>query len=87
MEIEVRKPTDAERETFSAYPIWTCEPSEFPWTYSSTEQCLVIKGEVTMVTEIGEVSFGPGDLVTFPSGLSCTWKVSKAVKKHYHFLD
>ena len=87
MEIEVRQPTESERETFSGYPVWTCEPSQFPWTYSSTEQCLVIEGEVTVATESGEVSFGPGDLVTFPAGLSCTWTVSKPVKKYYTFLD
>lgn len=87
MKIEVRKPTQQEVETFSRYPIWTCEPSEFPWTYSSTEVCLVIEGEVTVVTADGETSFGPGDLVTFPAGLSCTWEVTKPVRKHYTFED
>jgi uncharacterized cupin superfamily protein len=24
-----------------------------------------------------------GDLVTFPEGMSCTWKIRKDVKKHY----
>ena len=87
MEINVRVPTDVERETCKDYPVWSCEPSEFPWTYSSTEQCLIIEGEVRVTTESGEVSFGPGDLVTFPAGLSCSWTVSKAVKKYYTFLD
>ena len=87
MEINVRESTNAERETFKDYPVWSCEPSEFPWTYSSTEQCLIIKGEATVTTDSGEMSFGPGDLVTFPVGLSCTWTVSKAVKKYYTFLD
>ena len=87
MEINVRVPTDVERETFKGYPVWSCEPSEFPWTYSSTEQCLIIEGEVRVTTESGEVSFGSGDLVTFPAGLSCSWTVSKAVKKYYTFLD
>ena len=31
------------------------------------------------------VSFGKGDLVTFPQGLSCTWQVKKNVRKHYKF--
>jgi len=26
-----------------------------------------------------------GDLVTFPAGLSCTWDVKKALRKHYQF--
>ena len=87
MKIDVRKPTEEEIATFANYPIWECKPSEFPWSYNSTEQCLVLEGEVTVVTEEGESSIGPGDLVTFPSGLSCTWKVSKVVKKHYTFKD
>ena len=33
------------------------------------------------------VRFGEGDLVTFPGGMSCRWKISKAVKKHYKFGD
>jgi uncharacterized cupin superfamily protein len=31
------------------------------------------------------VEFGQGDLVIFPRGLSCTWKVLKTVRKHYDF--
>ena len=87
MKIKVRKPTSEEIKTFGDYPVWECEPSEFPWSYSSTEQCLVIEGEVTVVTEEGEITFGLGDLVTFPAGLSCIWTVAKAVKKHYTFKD
>lgn len=30
-------------------------------------------------------SFGAGDLVVFPRGMSCTWKISTAVRKHYSF--
>jgi uncharacterized cupin superfamily protein len=31
------------------------------------------------------VRIGKGDLVTFPAGMSCTWEVRGAVKKHYRF--
>lgn len=31
------------------------------------------------------VEIGPGDLVVFPKGLSCTWDVSVGVDKHYNF--
>jgi len=31
------------------------------------------------------VTFGKGDLVTFPRGLSCTWDIRNPVKKHYNF--
>ncbi len=68
------------------WPIWACEPSIFPWTYSQRETCLLIEGDVT-VTQDGQapVTFGAGDLVIFPAGLSCTWNIHKAVRKHYRF--
>jgi uncharacterized cupin superfamily protein len=30
------------------------------------------------------VTFGAGDMVRFPAGLSCTWDISAPVKKHFH---
>lgn len=68
------------------WPIWTKEVSEFPWSYSSQEVAYILEGEVTVIEKGGEtVSFGAGDLVTFPSGLTCTWQVKKALRKHYQF--
>lgn len=68
-----------------SWPIWTKEPSTFDWHYDSQEQCLFLEGEVTVTAEGQSVSFGKGDFVTFPKGLSCTWHVKKAVRKHYQF--
>ena len=68
------------------WPIWTKEVSEFPWHYDEPETCLFLEGQVTVTPEGGEpVSFGQGDLVTFHAGLSCTWKITVPVKKHYRF--
>ena len=67
------------------WPIWTKEPSVFDWHYDDQETCYFLEGEVTVKTVEGEVSFGKGDMVTFPKGLGCTWHVRKAVRKHYHF--
>ena len=69
------------------WPIWSKEVSEFPWTYSSQEIAYILEGEVTVTPNDGgdAVSFGVGDLVTFPAGLSCTWHVKKALRKHYQF--
>ncbi|MBL6975665.1 MAG: cupin domain-containing protein [Deltaproteobacteria bacterium] len=68
------------------WPIWTKEESEFPWTYDSEETCYFLEGDVVVTTDDGEtVEVGKGDLVTFPRGLSCTWKVRGAVRKHYRF--
>lgn len=70
----------------AGWPIWTKEVSEFPWHYDEREQCYFLDGDVIVTPEDGKpVQMGKGDLVTFPSGMSCTWKVGKAVRKHYRF--
>lgn len=70
------------------WPIWTKEKSEFPWTYGDCETCYFLEGNVVVIPEDGEeVTMGKGDLVTFPSGMSCTWKVLEPVRKHYTFGD
>lgn len=85
MEIIVKKPTNAEKSAMELQPVWECGVSEFDWHYDSSETCLIIEGEVIVKHEGGSVSFGPGDYVVFPKGLSCVWKVTKPVKKHYIF--
>ena len=68
------------------WPIWTKEPSTFPWTYDEPETCLFLEGDVIVTPDRGEpVRVGKGDLVTFPAGMSCTWEVRQAVRKHYRF--
>ena len=67
--------------------IWTKEVSEFPWEYDSKETFFVLEGEAEIDSEGEKISFGPGDLVTCHSGLKCTWKVKKPIKKHYRFGD
>ena len=68
------------------WPIWTKEASEFPWSYDESETCYFLAGDVVVTPEEGEpVEIGKGDLVTFPKGMTCTWKIRKDVKKHYIF--
>lgn len=68
------------------WPIWSKEISEFPWTYDEAETCYFLEGEVRVTPVGGEpVTLGKGDLVTFPAGMSCTWKILQDVRKHYHF--
>lgn len=67
------------------WPIWMKEVSTFDWYYDEKEVCYLLDGEVTVKTPDGEISFGKGDLVTFPEGLQCVWNIKKAVKKHYKF--
>jgi hypothetical protein len=69
----------------STWPIWTKEPSTFDWEYDEQETCYFLEGEVTVKTDQGRATLTPGDLVTFPKGLSCTWHVTKPIRKHYRF--
>lgn len=70
----------------NSWPTWSKEPSTFPWSYSEQEIAYVLEGEVTITPDDGNpVSFGKGDLVTFPAGLNCTWNVTKSLRKHYRF--
>jgi hypothetical protein len=88
MEIKVEKLKEDElkkRGIFS-WPIWTKEVSQFDWQYGSIEECYILEGEVVIETEDGKkVSFGKGDFVTFPKGLSCVWDIKSPVRKHYNF--
>ncbi len=85
MDITVRKPNEEERKEASAWPVWEKEVSSFPWHYDDREACLILEGEVTVKSADKEVSFGAGDYVIFPRGLSCFWTIKKAVRKHYKF--
>jgi hypothetical protein len=88
-EIKVEKnplPSTLDELGVRSWPIWTKEVSTFPWSYDEPETCLFLEGEVVVTPDGGApVSVGKGDLVMFPSGMSCTWKVLKPVRKHYRF--
>ncbi len=84
----IRNPSKEQLEKLgvSDWPIWTKEASEFPWSYDESETCYFLEGDVVVTPEAGEpVEVGKGDLVTFPQGMSCTWKIRRDVKKHYRF--
>ena len=85
IERQIARDTVAAQGVFS-WPIWQKEISTFPWTYDSRETCYFLEGDVIVTPEGGEpVQMGKGDLVTFPAGMSCTWVIRAAVKKHYQF--
>lgn len=68
------------------WEIWQKEVSIFPWTYDTQETCYFLEGDVVVTPDGGQpVQMGKGDLVTFPSGMSCTWEIRSDVKKHYSF--
>lgn len=88
-EIRVDKNPDAGRLReldVKNWPIWTKEVSEFLWEYDAAETCYVLEGRVTVTPEGGEpIEIGPGDLVAFPRGMRCTWRVDAPIRKHYSF--
>jgi uncharacterized cupin superfamily protein len=83
-----RNPSPAKLDVIGVYdwPIWRKEVSEFPWSYDRQETCYVLRGRFIVTPERGEPQeFRRGDLITFPAGLSCTWKILEDVEKHYNF--
>lgn len=88
MDIKVEKLNrkELEKRGVFSWPIWEKEVSRFDWKYDDIEECYFLKGKVTVETQNGDsVSFGKGDFVTFPKGLSCVWDIKEPVRKHYNF--
>ena len=85
--IRVWRPSAAEAAAAKSWPTWGCDASRFPWSYSSTETCLLLAGSVVVTPDGGgqPVRLSAGDMAVFPSGLSCVWDVTAAVTKHYSF--
>ncbi|MGQ9920953.1 MAG: cupin domain-containing protein [Desulfobacca sp.] len=87
-QISKEKPSPAQLEALQVHTWspWECEPSTFAWTYDAEETAYVLEGQVTVTCPDGQqVDLGPGDLVRFPRGLSCTWHVKKKIRKVYRF--
>lgn len=83
-----RQPTPARLHALGVlqWPIWTKEPSKFPWTYEEAETCYLLEGEAIVTPADGAaVRIGRNDLVTFAAGLACTWEIVSPVRKHYAF--
>ncbi|ODH00632.1 cupin [Nostoc sp. KVJ20] len=89
MEIKIeRQPREEHLNELGVFKweVWKKEVSKFPWTYDSQETCYFLEGDVVVTPDGGQpVQMGKGDLVIFPAGMSCTWEITKDVKKHYYF--
>ncbi|TXT65077.1 MAG: hypothetical protein BAJALOKI3v1_140068 [Promethearchaeota archaeon] len=86
--IKKKKPSEEliEKLNVESWGTWEKEKSEFDWSYSDTETCFILDGEVEVTTEDGEkVEFEKGDLLQFPKGLNCRWNVKSPVRKYYNF--
>ncbi|MFM9913131.1 MAG: cupin domain-containing protein [Methylophilaceae bacterium] len=63
---------------------WQKEVAVFPWHFLEEEIAYILEGECVITPEGAEpISFGKGDLVTFPAGMKCSWEVRQPLHKHY----
>ena len=62
--------------------VWECTAGRFNWHYNKDEILFVVSGQAVLTNESGEErEFGPGDVVFFPAGVSCTWLVRDTLRK------
>ncbi len=85
--IAISRPTPSDLDALGtkSWPTWACGVSSFPWHYDSEETCYILEGRVTIETAGEKVEIKPGDLVVFPAGLDCTWRVQEPIRKVYRF--
>jgi uncharacterized protein len=66
----------------SSVVVWECSPGSFKWDYCQDETAVIMSGEAFITTEDGaERQLRPGDLVFFPAGSSCTWRITAQIRK------
>lgn len=66
------------------WPEWKEGKSEIPWTYVQNETSYILEGRAIVIPEGGEpIEIRKGNLVTFPSGLACIWKIIEPVHKRF----
>lgn len=81
-----RNPQASRLETLgvSKWSTWSKEVSVFQWHFLEQEIAYILEGECVITpTDGAPVTFGKGDLVTFPAGMKCTWEVKQPLHKHY----
>lgn len=85
--ITIKQPSQEELDALNidSWSTWCCDISRFDWEYPDEEVCYVFEGYVIVETATETVEINPGDLVTFPKGLKCTWDVKSPIRKVYKF--
>jgi uncharacterized protein len=88
MNIDIREAKEEELKDLNidSWSPWSCAVSEFDWEYDADERCYIQKGRAIIKSEDGsEVEIKSGDIVLFPKGLRCSWKVTEPIEKVYRF--
>jgi uncharacterized cupin superfamily protein len=62
------------------WPARRHERHRIPVQYQEETVCFVAEGSARIETEDGNVEIEPGDLVTFPEGLDCTWHLREPLQ-------
>jgi len=85
IEIDQLEPEELEELDVFSWPVWERDEEKFEWYYDKTEQCYIVSGEATIVSEFETVTIKSGDFVIFPAGLECVWDIQSYITKHYTF--
>jgi uncharacterized cupin superfamily protein len=85
-EMIVKKPSDAELIESSFWEIWEKDKSEFDYSYDSIEKCVILEGCAMISYSDKNIEIKKGDLVIFPKGFFCTWKITSKIVKKYKFF-
>ncbi|HZH72956.1 MAG TPA: cupin domain-containing protein [Mariniphaga sp.] len=85
MRIEIEQPEQEELEEAGVFswPVWEHEEDKLEWYYDKTEQCYIVEGSATIISEFDSLTIKPGDFLTLPAGLECVWDIQNKIKKHY----
>ena len=85
MRIEIEQPEQEELEEAGVFswPVWAHEEDKLEWYYDKTEQCYIVEGSATIISEFDSLTIKPGDFLTLPAGLECVWDIQNKIKKHY----
>lgn len=81
MALRVERATDVQKEAFAGLREKHREPGEvLDWYYDEKTTCLILEGKA-VVDHYGEkIPVEAGDLVTFPQGFHCEWKVLEPLR-------
>ena len=66
-----------------SWPTMEYDEEKLEVFYDKSEQCYIVAGEATIVSEFESIAVKPGDFLTIPAGIECVWDVDSRIKMHY----
>ena len=84
--MHVRKPAKSEIDGTDTWGTWSHAVATFTWSYDEKETCYILEGEANVTDSEGNnIQFTAGDWVIFEQGVTCTWNITKNIRKKYRF--